>query len=177
MKGDIHLYEIRKAECKDVKGIAKVHVDSWWSTYKGIISESYLESLSYQEKENFWKEVPDLNKVYVALHNGDVIGFISYGPSQIDKIDGEIYAFYLLENFQRLGIGKKLFEEAISSLYELGYKSVVVWVFDENPCKAFYEQFQPKKIGEETIEIEKKKHKEIAYGWYDLKHLLQMLRA
>ena len=41
---------IRKANIEDAMGIAKVHVDSWRTTYKGIVPEVFLENLSYDEK-------------------------------------------------------------------------------------------------------------------------------
>jgi hypothetical protein len=42
---------IRKADIKDIPGIAKVHVDSWRTTYKGIVPETFLDSLSYESRE------------------------------------------------------------------------------------------------------------------------------
>lgn len=38
---------IRKAVLADSKGIAKVHVDSWRTTYKNIIPDEFLKKLSY----------------------------------------------------------------------------------------------------------------------------------
>lgn len=41
----------RKAALEDAPGIANVHVDSWRSTYKGIVPDTYLASLSYENQE------------------------------------------------------------------------------------------------------------------------------
>lgn len=41
---------IRKANRDDAPGIAKVHVDSWRTTYKGIIPQSFLDELSYEQR-------------------------------------------------------------------------------------------------------------------------------
>ncbi|KAF0820926.1 MULTISPECIES: hypothetical protein [unclassified Cytobacillus] len=46
--------KIRAAELSDAEGIAKVHVDSWRTTYKDIIPENFLENLSYQSREELW---------------------------------------------------------------------------------------------------------------------------
>ena len=46
--------KIRKAVIADVKGIAKVHVDSWKTTYRDIISDEFLNKLSYESREKLW---------------------------------------------------------------------------------------------------------------------------
>lgn len=40
------MMHIRKAAVEDAAAIAKVHVDSWRTTYKGIMPSDYLNSLS-----------------------------------------------------------------------------------------------------------------------------------
>ena len=40
---------IRPAEISDALGIARVHVNAWRETYKGIIPDSVLDALSYEE--------------------------------------------------------------------------------------------------------------------------------
>lgn len=41
---------IRRATETDAAAIARVQVDSWRSTYKGIVPEQHLISLSYKER-------------------------------------------------------------------------------------------------------------------------------
>ncbi len=57
---------IRKAELKDISGIAKVHVDSWRTTYKGIVPDSFLDNLSYENREQIWKRGIEENHIYIA---------------------------------------------------------------------------------------------------------------
>jgi len=47
---------IRKAQPTDANAIAKVHVDSWRTTYAGIISADFLANLSYEQREASWRE-------------------------------------------------------------------------------------------------------------------------
>jgi hypothetical protein len=42
---------IREAELSDAAAIARVHVDTWRSTYRGVIANDYLERLSYERAE------------------------------------------------------------------------------------------------------------------------------
>jgi len=46
----------RKAILSDALGITKVQVDTWKTTYKGIVEENFLQSLSYEEKEKNWRQ-------------------------------------------------------------------------------------------------------------------------
>ncbi|MHC0551926.1 hypothetical protein [Salinicoccus sp. CNSTN-B1] len=46
---------IRKAHLKDAEGVARVHVDSWRTTYGGIIPDDYLNGLSYEQRTELWK--------------------------------------------------------------------------------------------------------------------------
>src|SRR5215475_2556560 len=47
-KGPIALI-VRRAELNDARGIAKVQVDTWRTTYKGIISDEFLAALWYEQ--------------------------------------------------------------------------------------------------------------------------------
>lgn len=47
---------IRKANFNDISSIAKVHVDTWKTTYKGIVPNDYLESLSYKKQKKSGKK-------------------------------------------------------------------------------------------------------------------------
>ncbi|WP_310739799.1 hypothetical protein [Oceanobacillus alkalisoli] len=48
--------QIRRADSKDATGIAKVHVDSWRATYKGIIPEDFLNNLSYEHRTEYGRK-------------------------------------------------------------------------------------------------------------------------
>lgn len=77
---------IREGNVSDIKQIARVHVNTWKTTYKGIISDEYLGSLSYEKREQNWRDVfsgeTDHNgRVFVAEdHKLGVIGFSDGGP-------------------------------------------------------------------------------------------------
>ena len=43
---------IRRAIKDDIPGIAKVHVDSWKTAYKGIFADEILDNIAYEKREN-----------------------------------------------------------------------------------------------------------------------------
>ncbi len=119
LKGVIEIL-IRKAEVDDAAGIAKVHVDSWRTTYKGIVPDTFLESLSYEQRELIWKKGINENNVYIAENeNGQVIGFSTGGKERTGKYEaytGELYAIYILKEYQGKGIGRLLVQSVVDDL-------------------------------------------------------------
>ena len=43
--------KIRKASFSDAKEIANIHVNSWKTTYKGIIPDEFSHNLSYEKRK------------------------------------------------------------------------------------------------------------------------------
>jgi hypothetical protein len=48
---------IREATMADVAAIARVHVESWRATYKGLLPDGYLANLTYEQREPLWREI------------------------------------------------------------------------------------------------------------------------
>ncbi len=168
--------EIREANLDDAKAIAYVHVESWRSSYAGIIADSYLNSLEYKEREAMWVEIlsqgPDQeSQCFVAVDQGteEVIGFCSSGPARLKDeqffAKGEIYALYLLKSYQGLGIGRQLFEAARYHLLSIDLKPFMLWVLEQNPNFRFYQKMQGKAVGKATTSIGDSMLPEVAFAW------------
>lgn len=168
---------VREAKLEDIKDIAKVHVDSWRTTYHGIVPAEYLNSLNYKEFEDKWKS-RSLKGVFVAHdEKGSICGFASFGPirSKQDGYDGELYAIYLLEERQRQGAGRALLVKGTEFLLQHGFSSMFVWVIEENPSITFYQAYSPERVAEDSIEIAGERLKEVGFGWPDLSALKTVL--
>ena len=104
---------IRPSEASDAAAIARVHVDSWRTTYPGIVPDDYLNSLlSYEQREEFWEELLTQGEsttfACVAEDtSGPVVGFASAGSERSGEAayKGELYTIYILDSHQRQGIG------------------------------------------------------------------------
>lgn len=200
---------IRPARPGDENGIARVHVESWRSTYKGIVPDEVLAGLSQERRARHWKTVLESQAgqefVFVAetesrvYHesgqpgqpgesakceefgrtgkpgesrvSGEIVGFAVGGPEREgDSVyTGELYAIYLLETYQRQGLGRRLVAAVAQELVRRDLCSMLVWVLVDNPARGFYEalggrrlHFRPITIGPATLE-------EVAYGWPDLR--------
>jgi len=122
---------IRPAIHQDAVAISRVHVESWRTTYTGIVPEQYLATLNEAERVPLWLEwlTRDI-RTYVADLDGKIVGFISGGAIRepVLTYDAELYAIYMLESAQRQGIGTALLKELAGSLLSAGFKSMIVWV-------------------------------------------------
>ena len=171
---------IREARPEDAPAIARVHVDSWRSTYTGIVPDEHLAALSYERREQGWRDAlsnPDHPSfVYVAGDEaGKVVGFASGGPEREGHPDykGELYAIYIFAEYQRRGLGRQLTQAVARRLLNAGTSSMLVWVLAGNPGRAFYEALGGQYLSEKKITIGEKELVEVAYGWKDIRALYQ----
>jgi L-amino acid N-acyltransferase YncA len=173
---------IREAEITDAVAIARVHVDSWRTTYVGIVPTDYLAGLSYEQRAEEWHRTLskpiELELVYVAEDPaGNVIGFAWGGPERSghDAYKGELFAIYLLEEYQRQGMGKQLLSWVAKRFLQQGVQSMLVWVLADNPSRRFYEALGGQLVSEQKITIGGVDLLEVAYGWPDLSCLRDTL--
>ncbi|CAG7629396.1 GNAT family N-acetyltransferase [Paenibacillus allorhizosphaerae] len=164
--------QIRKAALSDAAAIAKVHIDSWKTTYRGIVPDAYLDTLSYEDRKKRWEANLKADQhVFVAENEeGAIVGFASGGKERSGHplYSGELYALYILQAYQRQGIGKKLVREIMNAVSQRGFQSMLIWVLEDNPAKYFYESMGGKEIMKQTLEIGGARLTEIAYGWEHL---------
>ena len=167
--------KVREALLSDVSSIARVHVDTWRSTYQGILSAEFLGSLSYEQRQRMWEgalsEHGERNFTYVVEdESGKVVGFVAFrrGREQMGNYDGEIYAIYLLEEHQGKGWGKRLFQTAAERLAAEDMNSMMLWVLVENQATEFYEALGGEAFDQKNIEIGGATFVEVAYGWDSL---------
>nr|WP_263314670.1 GNAT family N-acetyltransferase [Mammaliicoccus sp. Marseille-Q6498] len=143
---------IRDKKDSDIESIAKVHYESWMSTYKGILPDHYLDNItleSYIEKRHIFN-APCL----VAEVDDQVVGFLMYSKDKDEDTSdkcGEIMVIYLLEAYQNSGIGTELMQEAERRMSK-DYDQLSVWVVEQNiQAVNFYEKFGFKKDGKSEL--------------------------
>jgi GNAT superfamily N-acetyltransferase len=171
---------VRLAREADAVGIARVHVDTWRTTYKGLMPDDLLAGLSYERRENYWRSlIADASRpefVYVAEgDDGQIVGFVSGGPELSgDPIyKGALYAIYVLAEHQGRGIGRQLTRANCQRLIEQGMTSMLVWVLDTNPWRAFYEALGGKPVREKQETMGEAILNEVGYGWEDIRGLAE----
>lgn len=162
---------IRRAVAEDSHGIARVHISSWQDAYRGIVPQAHLDQLSVVDREKRWGEVLDRgdSETLVANAEGRIVGFVSYGKSRqegAERGEGEIYAIYVCSSHWSTGVGRSLWEAALTRLREGGFVRAIVWVLAANEkAIQFYERvgFTLCKGSETTVEIGGKTLPEVRY--------------
>ncbi|MFX0044117.1 MAG: GNAT family N-acetyltransferase [Candidatus Hodarchaeota archaeon] len=177
--------KFREARVSDAVGLAKVHVDTWRTAYKGIISDDFLQSFDYKGRESRWRErleVQDEKRFFYVVEDRirKIIGFAVGGLEQFEpniedpitsKYNGELLAIYVLEEHQRKGIGSKLVQKVVKSLLKHEINNMLVWVLKESKYRAFYEKLGGKYLTEKYKEIGRDKYKIVSYGWDNIQEI------
>ena len=167
---------IRKADIEDAAAIAHVQVESWKTTYTGIVSDAFLGSLNKEDRTLSWQEqiLAGNISIFVAEDEGEIFGFAAGGESRekLDKYDAELYAIYLLRERQSQGVGKTLCLALAFALRAKGFTSMLVWVLEQNPSVSFYQRLGAVQIARKVINIGGADLQELALGWPSLDRLI-----
>lgn len=133
---------VRRAAIADAPHMARVHVDSWRQTYRGLMSDSVLDDPELlHTRERFWTgaltdERYSSNRVAVAELDGAVIGIAMSGPSHDpDATWGhQLFVLYVNAAHHGSGAGPALLNAVLHP-----HEAAAVWVADPNPrAQAFY---------------------------------------
>jgi GNAT superfamily N-acetyltransferase len=180
------VFSVRPATLSDIEGIAKVHVDTWRTAYSGIMPQSFLDSLKYENRERQWKSTlekmepstTDCRLVVESPESG-IVGFVAGGKPihPHTSFTGELYAVYVLKTHQRFGFGRKLTAGLVKWLIANSFNDMYLWVLEENlATRCFYESIGGQLLPDRKEEnFEDKKLIEVAYGWHDLPRTLSLL--
>lgn len=171
---------IRPATPADIPHIARVHMESWQNTYRGLVSDDFLDNLQLEPRIARWQtRLADPNRgefAYVSTDvGGDVIAFATGGPEQSNHplYKAELIALHVSKPFQSLGLGTLLFRAIAAHLHSQGYTSLLLWVLKGNPAQHFYERMGGVPVAERIEEFAGGHIPEIAYGWADISQLIQ----
>ncbi len=126
------MVEIRKAYQTDAYDLIKIRDLAWKDAYYDILSSDIINSLSKNtdaDVRHLQDQIVENNRILVAVDNGKIVGFVFYAKTFGEKYDNaEIREIYVLPEFQKRGIGKRLFNEAVNNLKQLRYSSFIVSV-------------------------------------------------
>jgi GNAT superfamily N-acetyltransferase len=171
---------IRAAIPGDAPAIARVHVEAWRESYRGLVPEHVIEVLSVNRNVGMWAAIlagGHASIVHVVERLGivadvpELVGFGSATDARSAELgaSGEITAIYLLESVKRLGIGRILLNGLLGALAERGHRSAGLWALvDNHSTRRFYEALggrpgPPRLVTDGPTDMH-----EIAYIWNDL---------
>ena len=174
------MYTVRKAVPTDARSISQIYVDSWRSTYAGLLPDEFLVGLDANARETRWwrhvlADAPGRHVAFVAeAHDNGVVGFASGGPARDRRFacDGEVYTLYLRDDHHGIGLGKRLFTTIAAQLVESRGPSLIVWVLGGNPARFFYEALGGKLVAHRPGTMGGARIEEIGFAWQDARTLV-----
>lgn len=173
--------QVRRAAPGDADAIARIKVDTWRTTYRGMVPDRYLERMSYAAHAEDWSRITEdpANFAYVAEDEaGKAVGFVAGGPrwNGPERYVAELYALYIRADHQCRGVGTRLMETLVATVERAGYSSMLLWVLTENHrARAFYEKLGGVTVAAQEFEIDGVRIGEVAYGWEQTGTLLDRL--
>jgi ribosomal protein S18 acetylase RimI-like enzyme len=176
---------VRPAALTDAPGIARVHIDTWRTAYHGLIPEDLLAGLSYERRLERWTAIlsqpaDGRSSNFVAEADGRIVGFASGGPERDgDPVyTGELYAIYVLKEYERRGLGRSLTRAVAGSLAAAGFGAMLVWVLAANDvARRFYEALGGTLLREKPADVLGLTLPEVSYGWTNLRELTRTAGA
>jgi ribosomal protein S18 acetylase RimI-like enzyme len=138
---------IRPAGPDDAAAIAAIHAASWRVTYRGLMPDAYLDSLTADARRPMWDQVltSQTSRVDVQVLDveGAVAGFVWTGPclgNDHPASTGELYAIYVRPGLEGQGLGRRLLIEGESAMARHGFTDAILHVLrDNHHARRFYE--------------------------------------
>jgi ribosomal protein S18 acetylase RimI-like enzyme len=172
---------IRRATKGDAAAIGRVHVETWQSSYAGLLPDAMLVRMSEVRQSAWWSRAlgdpREARGIFVADDEEmGVVGFGSCGPVReipegLDGTEsrvGEVFTLYVESDFQNLGLGRRLLDAMFRQLQADGYDTAVLWMLADNPTRFFYEGLGGALVGRRTDRMSGTEVEEAAYAWRDL---------
>ncbi len=131
---------IREANATDVPALADLHVKTWQETYSG--SGPSQKTREYQWRELFQEVERKWFVLVIETQERDLIGYAKGQPYQhadLPEFNGELNKIYLLRDYQRLGLGRRLVGKVAPKMLDRGMTNMVLFGIPQNPSCAFHE--------------------------------------
>lgn len=158
--------QIRTANFGDAAKIAEIHVQCWKETYANILNQEILDQLDVQEKLILWQAITRSldHQLLVYIEDQKIKGFLD-GYLNPENNVAEIRAFYLLQEIQKQGIGREMFQYLYDYVVQKRYQFIRLEVFNKNPSRFFYEKIGAELIGEAELPEFGEGITELIYQW------------
>lgn len=144
---------IRPAIFADAEAIARVHVQSWEETYRGILPDATLDARPLSVRTIHWRDwlTRTGRWTFLSERNGDVTGFAcAFRNDDEPGFDAVLSTLYVLRMEQRRGIARALLSDLAAELLSAGIRSMwLLTLRDRNPARAFYERIGAELLREE----------------------------
>lgn len=158
---------IREATPDDIPPLARLHVVTWNATYAPFL----MRGPGYEIREQQWREAFARSEVgwfcFVVLRaDGELVGFAQGNRSDNPEFAGELNKIYVLREYQRLGLGKRLLGHVARRFLSEGVNSMWLYGDARNPSSRVWVALGAAKTDADPGNGN--------YGWRDLRELARL---
>ena len=164
----IHSLNILEAARDDIPALAELHVKTWSDTYGSVVNPP-----AYRIRERQWREQFDRTDgtwfcFVVENRDGQLVGFAkgkTFASDDLPACSGQLDKIYLLREYQRLGLGRRLIGHVARRFLDQGLSAMVLFGTPQNPSCAFHEALGGERLFAENGEFHG------GFKWSDLRRL------
>lgn len=160
---------IRNIEKEDIPAVVDIQISGWQTAYKGIIDESFLNSMNREERIKQRNEDYYKGGFIVAELNNEIVGYSRFVNNntlspETPEVDCELSALYVKPNLKSNGIGTTMFQYVIKEFKNQNKTKMVIWCLKDNlSSRKFYEKMGGKIAKERPIKIGAKQYIEVGF--------------
>ncbi|HWR54581.1 MAG TPA: GNAT family N-acetyltransferase [Bryobacteraceae bacterium] len=160
-------FHIREATTADVPVITRLHVKTFVETHGG--PGPTFEIRHSQWRAAFAQADGTWFCFVIECSNGDLVGFAKGIPytGDLPGFGGELNKIYLLREYHRRGLGRRLVGHVARRFLEQGITSMLLFGEARNPSNGFYESLGAERLLSASGEFHG------GYGWRDLRKLAE----
>lgn len=166
---------IREGTEDDIESIANLHAQSWRASYRGILSDDYLDRRARRDRLAIWQNrfsSTRIKPMFVLVAELDVrlAGFICVFPDEDAVFGSFLDNLHVAPDLTGQGIGRQLLSEAARRLLRDGSPvGLYLWVFEQNHrARQFYERAGAIAVGSaENPMPDGKRVLSVRYYWPD----------
>ncbi|MDT3404179.1 GNAT family N-acetyltransferase [Mucilaginibacter terrae] len=150
------MLNIRPATLADADHIVKIAHQTWWPTYRSILSTeqiTYMLDTMYVS-DKIADQMDKGEQLYLILEEeGIPVAFASYSPRTEDENIYKLHKLYCHPSTQGKGHGRKLVEAVMEAARKAGKSALDLNVNRNNNAKSFYEKMGFTVLHDEDIAI------------------------
>jgi len=138
-------------------------VTTWNATYPFVRRKPSAAIREVQWRAAFENDRGSWCCFVVEAPDGGLRGFAKAACTGQTESTGELSKIYLLEDYQRLGLGRSLLEHVVERFLEMGVGSMILFSDAGNPSGAFFEALGAERLLDDTGMFRG------GYAWRDLR--------
>ena len=106
---------VRAATVHDAARLAEIHIAAWRATYRGVMTDEYLDGLDVDRAASAWRRnilEPRQGTIHLVVQSADAVaGFAILGPAagDPDPGTGQLHAINVHPDCWAQGVGSVLF--------------------------------------------------------------------